>query len=374
MKITFKHCRIATAIIVALSISSCARFETRMQANGSFEYQNAELKDAYNSGDFTTHEARNQYDIPALTEQQKTIGLQGVDVDVRPPTQLLAVIDGVLLAKDQTGRTKIWVNSVDQNGNVEDKIWKLITSYLNEKNIDVVSKDAHSLQTGIYSDQVVFGNVFNKNVFLKESSYQITVESNQDDNSVGLIVDALSYVETNEDKQLKLHLTDRTKQDIELRFINELLEYAYQVQQTEQLIASSSDTQPLAIKLGFDDNHQSAWIAESNFEDTWRKLPKLLTLLSFTMVENDKNLGYYLVLFNKPSSSYWAENDLNPFELNNAEYFVQLGEVNDGTTSIVWLDEDKKPLSDEKIADIYLSITKYLREAFSEKERQTKRF
>lgn len=371
MKITLKQYRTASAIFVALSLSACARFDTRMQANGSFDYQQVELISPYQTGDFSTNEAREHYDIPALTEQQKIVGLQGSDVDVRPPTQLLAVIDGVLLESNKNGPTKILFNAFNHNEDMQSKVWGVITSYLAEKNIEIVHQDAFQLQTGILSEQVIFGNYFNENNVLKKSSYKISLEKQPDGQSVVLIVDALSYAETNDEKKLVLKLEGRTKQSIELRFVNHLLEYAYFVNQSEKLAAA--DNHPLTIKLGFDDNHQSAWIADSEFLDTWRKLPALFTLLNFDIVDHDKNLGYFLLRYKKPDSDYWAENNLTPFDLNEAEYFIQLGEVTGGTTSIVWLDKDKKTLTTDKITKIYLSITGQVREALLEKEKQTKK-
>jgi len=372
MKITFKQCQTVSAILVALSLSACARFETRMQANGNFDYQQAELIEPYQTGDFTNDEARDQYDIPALTEQQQALGLQGSDVDVRPPVQLLSVIDGVLLDKSNSERTKVWFNAFTQGDDIQVRVWSLIESYLAENNVDIISQDATHLETGIFAEHNTFGNVLNRNVVTRESSYHISLETQSSGQRAAIIVDALSYAEVNEEKALTLKLAGSTKQDIELRFVNKLLEYAYQVRQSEQLAAA--DTQPLAIKLGFDDNHQSAWIVDSEFEETWRKLPDLFTLLNFKLVDHDKNLGYFLLDYIAPNDAYWAENNLNPFTLPRGEYFIQLGEAVDGTTTLVWLDDDKKPLSDEKVTEMYLSITEYVREALIEKEKQTKEF
>jgi len=374
MKITFKQGQIATAILVALSLSACARFETRMQANGDFEYQQAELVTPYKTGDFSTDEARDHYVIPDLTEQQKAVGLQGIEVDVRPPTQLLAVIDGVLLDKTSTERTKVWFNASEQSDNMEAKVRTLLDSYFTSHDIDLVSQEAGRLKTGIYRDETVFAKTFSKNVVLRESSYEITLVPQEDGYSIAMVVDALTYQETNEGETLPFKLVGKAKQDVELRFVNALLEHAYFDVKAAQLANDNADSQPLSIKLGFDDNHQSAWIADSDFNTTWRKLPALLTLLNFEIVEHDKNLGYFLVNYEVPSNDYWVEHHLLPFELKSGEYFIQLGEMPESKTSIVWLDSDKKPLPDEQISNIYLSITKQVREVLVEKEKQTKRF
>lgn len=374
MKLTLKHNRSTLAVVIALSLSGCVRFDTRMQANGSFDYNDASLEKPYSTGSFTNDEARNNFAIPELTEQQKRNGFTLSDVDIRPPTQFTPVIDGVVLDSSSTNATKIWFNAFKQNEDIEARVWSLIDAYLDKNNVSVVSRDnaSQSIETGIFTEQIVFGSFVNSNTFTTESSYRLTVDKLSSGHSVSLTVDALNYRETNEGVELKFDFFGKRKSEIETRFVNKLLEFAYMVKESEQL--ENADKQPLAIKLGFDDNHQNAWIVDSEFVDTWRKIPSIFTLLNFDVVEKDKNLGYFLLEYEQPSDEYWQENNLRPFELDEAEYFIQLGELTGGVTSISWLDEDKNPLPDQKITELYLSITEYLRDALIESEKQTKEF
>lgn len=374
MKLTFKHSRSTTAVILALSLSACVRFDTRMQANGSFEYEDASLTKSYNTGDFTNDEARDIYDIPELTDEQKAIGFKTSDVDIRPPTQLMSVIDGVLLEPTEDGSTKIWFNAFNQDDDMQAKVWALLEKYLAENNVEIVERNEslQQIETGILSEEITFGSYFNKNTLIKNTSYKFTIQQQVDGHSVSLIVDALSYEEINDRKKLKLNLVASTKQDIEIRFVNSLLAYAYLEKESE--LIENGNTEPLSIKIGFDDNHQNTWISDDEFLDTWRKLPELFTLLNFEIIETDKNLGYYLLKYTKPSEEYWVENNLKPFDLEEGEYFVQLGEVTGGTTSVSWLDEDKTILDKQKSEQIYFSITDYLRDALIESQRQTKEF
>jgi outer membrane protein assembly factor BamC len=94
--------------------------------------------------------------------------------------------------------------------------------------------------------------------------------------------------------------------------------------------------------------------------------------MSFKLVDSDKNLGYFLVRFVEQDEEYWQENLLNPITLENGEYFVQLGELVGGDTSITWLDEDKKPLSNQQVTELYLSITDNVRSVILDKDSQTK--
>ena len=367
----FKPSRITASVFVALSLTACARFDTRMQANGPFEYDRYTPHENYQSSGFTNDEARDVYATPVLTEQQKEIGLLSADVDVRPPTQLIPVIEGVVLEANNSGKTTILFNAFNQSENMKVKVWQILESYIAANNIDVVAKntDRSQIKTALFSEKSSYGTLFSNNV-LRESSYRFTLKQAADGLSVALTVDVLSYSEKNDGNVLKVNLTERTKKSIELRFVNNLLKYAYDLKEKDAL--QQAGLQPLPIKLGFDDNNKMAWVVDANFLNTWVKFPDLLKLLRFEMVDADKNLGYFLVKFNAPNDSYWPENNLNPFELENAEYFIQLGELNSGSTSIIWLDENKTALADEKVSEIYFSITAKIRDVLLLNEVQSK--
>ena len=367
----FKSSRITASILVALSLSACARFDTRMQANGPFEYDHYKQRDNYQHRGFTNDEARDVYATALLTEQQKKIGLSSADVDIRPPTQLIPVIEGVVLEKNNSGKTTLLFNAFDQSENMKVKVWQILESYIAANNIDVVEKDSSlaQIKTAIFSEKSSYGTFFSNNV-LRESSYRFTLKQGQDGLSAALTVDVLSYAEKNDARVLNVNLTERTKKSVELRLVNDLLKYAYDLKEKNAL--QQAGLQPLPIKLGFDDNNKMAWVVDTNFVNTWVKFPDLLKLLRFEMVDADKNLGYFLVKFNAPNDSYWPENNLNPFELENAEYFIQLGELNGGSTSIIWLDANKTALADEKVSEIYFSITAKIRDVLLLNEVQSK--
>jgi len=359
--------KIASLIIVALSVTSCARFEERAQAEGSFDYQTATLKDEYKSGQYTRDEQRDTYKIPALTDQQTAFGMLGADVDIRPPTQLMAVIDGVIVDPDAI-QTKVWFNAFKQNENMEQKVWDLIVRYLATKNADsaVINRQTLTIETGPIKRFSDYG----RNEVFEQADYSLKVEQAADGRSASLAVDVKDYQQQNDGKPIKQILAARTKHSIEIRFINDLLSFAYLENKNAEL--TRVDNQPLPIQLGFDDNHQTAWVIGSGFEDVWDKLPTLLADMSFESVQDNKNLGYFLVKFVPQEAEYWSEKNLQPIDLEEAEYYVQLGELSSGETSVIWLDEDKKMLSDQQINALYLSITSKLRRTNLQTNQQTK--
>lgn len=362
--------KVTSAIILTLTVTGCVRFDNRTQAEGEFDYQEVTLIDSYNSGDFTREEERRTYIIKPLTEQQVALGLQAEQVDIRPPSQLVPVLDGVLLDRDLS-QTKVWINAFKDNEQIEQKSWDLVLQYLTANNTTPISADrsALTIETGPVISQREYGS-WGKNIVRDEAEYNLTFEKGDDGRSMSLLVDVQSFKQLNDGVAVKQVLESRTKRGIEINFINDLLRFAFIKKESEAL--NSLDNKPLPIKLGFDDNHQTAWIIDTDFLDAWRKLPDLLKLMSFDLVQEDKNLGYFLVEFKPQNTEYWIANNLNPINLEKAEYFVQLGELTGGETSLVWLDEDKKPLADEVVSDLYLSITDSIRSVILDKDIQTK--
>lgn len=363
MMTKFKHSHLTSTILISLLLTSCTRFDTRMQAGGNYDYDEATLQNKYQTGKFSHDETRTTYDIPTLTKQQKSIGFIKNEVDIRPPVQLIPVIDGVLLDQTDKKVTKLWFNTEGKDGNIKEKVWRTLLSYLDSHHVSIIAQDQvkGELTTGILKTDITFGRYFNKNRFNREASYRFKLISSPNKNSVGLEVDALSYKESNDGTALKFHLTGQTKKNIEINFLNQLLAYANAKNENAQL--EKRDAYPLSIKLGFDENHQYVWLVESSFSDTWKKFPRLLKLLNFSIVESDKNLGNFLVKYSKPDEKYWKAHDLEPFNLKNGEYFIQLGEITDSTTSLTWFDNNKKLLPDPVVKNVYISITNEMRKA-----------
>ena len=135
-----------TVILVGvslLSLESCARFDNRMKADGDFEYQDATLVSNYKTGGFSNKEARNTFVLPTLTATQKKVGALSENVDIRPPTQLIPVLDGVFLDKGRSvaGVTKVLFHAQSANDDMTTKVWGLVKSYLAENKINVASEN-----------------------------------------------------------------------------------------------------------------------------------------------------------------------------------------------------------------------------------------
>ena len=359
MKKNMPLIKTASAILLILSVSACTRFENKSKAEGTLEYENAILTDEYKSGDFTRDEQRSTYKIQDLTAQQNQFGLSGKDVDIRPPAQLLAVIDGVILDSDAI-ETKVWFTALDENELQEQKIWDLVLQYLNTKNATMLKADHSSLiiDTGPIIRQY---NFVQSNDVYEKANYELRFAKSIEGGSFSLAVDVKNYQQINSEIPVKQVLKARTKHSIEIRFINDLLRFAYLQKEKQSAENKNLNTQPLPIKLGFDDNHQTAWIIDTSFVDVWNKLPNLLQIMGFTPIKDDVSLGYFFVKFVSQDTTYWNENELNPISLEEGKYYAQLGELDNGQTSLVWLDEDKKVLSDQEVTNLYLSITKKLR-------------
>ncbi len=369
----FKRKEISLCIAIVISLTGCARFDTRMQANGPFDYQQSTLNPEYVSNGYSREESRDAFDIPLLNQTQKEIGLKAKNVDIRPPTQLIKIIDGVREDKGNISGTTIVFNTFLQENDLNLKIRTLVSDYLVSKNAQfrVNATQRGLVELAEVTEEIIFGNFLNENVIMKKSSLEIKVSTLQDQHQVSLSVRLLKHSETNDGTLLPFKLTNKNKQNIETSFINDLLLFAYQEKEKEKKTSISLESQPLPIKLGFDENHQMAWLIDESFTKTWQELPSLFKLLNFEIINEDKELGSMLLSYSAPSNDYWKTNNLQPFKLDSAQYFIQLGELTKSSSAIIWLDADKAPLSDALVSEIYLSITDKVRQVLLLKEVQS---
>ncbi|MEL0628959.1 outer membrane protein assembly factor BamC [Psychromonas aquatilis] len=361
--------QVVSLVVLTSAVSSCARFEERTQAEGNYDYQEVNLHNQYDSGEFSSKENRTVFKIDELTEKQEEYGSLGRQVDVRPPAQLIPILDGIYLDNDPN-QTKIIFDPNVQSDELQEKVWGLIEAYLAEKQADpVINEAALAINTGKIKNTRSYGSM-STNTVEEVGDYNLQLLKDNSAQGLALLIDVQSYQLNNDGDLIEPKLGGRPKHNIEVAFANDLLAFAYAKQQAEALEAANN--QPLPIKLGFDDNHQTAWIVDDEFLDVWNKLPSLLSLMSFELVEEDKNLGYFLVEFEPQDAEYWAQNNLNPIDLEAGEYFVQLGELTGGETSIIWLDDNKKPLEDQVVTELYFSITDKIRTVILENDKQTK--
>lgn len=361
--------KVVSLVVLTSAVSSCARFEERTQAEGEYEYEQVNLKETFDSGDFSSRESRQNFQISELTAKQEEFGSLGKQVDVRPPAQLIAILEGVYLDRDTT-QTKVLFNVSAQDDDLQQKIWRLIQQYLASKEAKPTTDEStFTIDTGDLKSSRKYGSV-STNTVEETGDYKLQLLNDNSTRNIALTIDVQHYQLLNDGQVIEPKLVGRPKRNLEVDFANDLLAFAYRKQQAEALEAANN--QPLPIKLGFDDNHQTAWIVDDEFIDVWNKLPALLSTMSFDLVEDDKNLGYFLVDFNPQDEPYWQDNNLNPINLEAGEYFVQLGELTGGETSIIWLDSDKNPLEDQSVTELYFSITDNIRTVILDNDRQAK--
>jgi len=227
--------KIASVVILTLSVTSCARFEKRAQAEGDFDYVNSTLTNHYNAGNFTQDEIRSVFQIQPLTEQQKAFGLLAENVDIRPPIQLMPVIEGVQLDPEEIN-TKVWFNAFSHDDKMEQKVWDLTIKYLAANNAEKVKADRQKLV--IYTGPVIQTRSYGRNDIVEQASYMLEFSKAEDGRSVSMMIDVKNHQLLNNDFKVKEILQARTKHNIEVNFINDLLRFAYQEKESEKKVAN----------------------------------------------------------------------------------------------------------------------------------------
>lgn len=226
MNKTLKSTLICAA--AGLILAGCTSFENRKTASSSFEYKDAKLIEPYKlTKGSTNDESRDTFEIPKLTKEQLNSGSLGQKVDIRPPTQFRAVIDGVTI-DESLNATGVIFSAFKSKDVIVQKVWKLLNSYLNDNKIERKSSDDQNFEivTKEIKSSLSFGFIFMKDIVNKKISYKFKVSDKLDSHSALLSVDVLDFNESTIDQQEEIKLDKKLKRDLEIAFINDLLEYA----------------------------------------------------------------------------------------------------------------------------------------------------
>lgn len=158
----FKKSHITLSIAVMISMTGCARFDTRMQANGPFNYQESTLNTKYITTGYTQDESRDLFVIPKLSQYQKDNGLRADAVDIRPPTQLIKIMDGIIEDKDHSQGTRIWFNDFQSQQELTSKVSTLLNDFLISKNATytLAKNNGDTIEPVEIKEEISFGNFF----------------------------------------------------------------------------------------------------------------------------------------------------------------------------------------------------------------------
>lgn len=350
--------KLALGLLGLSLVTGCSSDTERKQANRDFDYTqqtlapgSLKIPQGLQAPDFSS-----DYRIPPLRQAGQP-GLLGSQVDVRPPVQILNLTAGSRGEFSQQA-VSLWFSPRSVNQKLDEELWRLLFSFLSERNIPVASLEAG----GKRLDTSWFATTPAMETWTEESDdplmlrqrYRFSLENDPGRHRTGLKLQLLEQEIYRDGEKSAAPLSSLEQRRHAVQLMNQVSAYIDKRLRTD---SSQGQAGRIPLLLGLDGNGLTAWLADAGFEPTWRRLLAVLPGLGFTVTSNQESLGLIVADYEDPDSHFWQFGQPSGFGLASGSYRLQLGDLGQ-QTSITLFNADKKPVEKEVVSKMYLSLAK----------------
>ncbi|MEQ9890901.1 outer membrane protein assembly factor BamC [Pectobacterium aroidearum] len=303
-------------VMLLAACSSDQRY--KRQVSGDESYLKAPAQHALNTPAGMILPVQNgDYDIPPVTLN----GAVGKELDIRPPVQPLALLNG--------SRTQISGDTATlllENSSQNSQLWSQVIRVLQDKAYTIASRQDAS-QT-LTTDWISWPRE-DENVPY-QGRYQVSVQ--QQGYQVALIVKLLG---------LQLNGQPVTTSDQNQRYAGLMLNAlsnGLDSQATARENALANRTiGSLDVQSGADDTGLPLLIVRGPYTVVWDRLPTALSKIGMEVSDRSRPQGSVSVKYRAPSSGTWDDLGAKNPELPNGDYKLQVGDL-DNRSSLQFID------------------------------------
>ncbi|RRZ91010.1 outer membrane protein assembly factor BamC [Erwinia sp. 198] len=255
------------------------------------------------------------FDIPSASAK----GAVGKQLDIRPPAQPLALINGA--------RTQFAGNSgVLLVDNASGALWPQVVTVVQTRNYPIASRTDGS-QT-LTTDWVQWNRADEDHQY--RGRYQIAVQ--QQGYQQALSVKLLELEQEGKAVTSPVQLQRYTAQ-----MLNELSAGLDKIATSRDDAAVKGSTAQINVQSGADDTGLPTLVVRAPFNLVWERLPTALERVGMKITDRNRPQGSLNVTYSAPSSETWDSIGAKDPELNDGNYKLQVGDL-DNRSSLQFLD------------------------------------
>ncbi|WJV55143.1 outer membrane protein assembly factor BamC [Prodigiosinella aquatilis] len=247
------------------------------------------------------------YDIPSASQN----GMVGKALDIRPPMQPLALLNGS--RGHISGDTATLL--LEKNAK-NSQLWSQVTHIIQSRGFTIASRqDANQTLT---TDWVTWKREDEDVAY--QASYQITVQPQG--YQLALVVKLLDL------RQLNVAITDVIQRQRYASIMLNLLSNALEKQAQERAdeLANHSSTS-LDVQSGADDSGLPLLVVRGTYAQVWDRLPKALENIDMKVTDRSKSQGSISITYKAPGSSTWDALGTKDPQLPKGDYKLQVGDL-----------------------------------------------
>ncbi len=326
----FSH-QLMIGSLAVLALSACSSNPAdRRQAKDDFTYLETPALQAWKSAQGADNQFYPNFEIP----QGDFAGGIGQDVDIRPPQQVLELIPGARLERNN-GEVTLWLARQDD----ANRVWQTALDMVKDRNIKTRTSTSDRVETEWV-------------IWLSEdedteigSRYQLSrFEAN---NRYGFRVSLIDWREG--DKVLPVSQTDRERYNA---FMTNLVTAKYDSNlRAEAQRRAQELVKQIPVSMGTDRSGLPVIIARAQYNVLWERLPRVLPQIGFDLEERNQSQGRVEAKYKSPDDEFWESIGVKPIDLKSGKYTFQLGDLGN-RTSINVTDSKGKPVEEELLKSL----------------------
>ncbi|QWA09652.1 outer membrane protein assembly factor BamC [Sodalis ligni] len=285
----------------------------KRQVNGNEDYLQAPALSALNSPSGMILPVENgDYEVPPGSLK----GQVGKELDVRPPAQPLALLDGS--RSQYSGDTA--VIQIENSAQARD-LWSRVVGVVQSKGYTIASRQ--DADQTLNTDWVQWSRA-DEDVQYR-GRYQVSLRT--EGYQTSLMVKSLALEQQNNPVAAPAMVQRYT-----VSMLNSVAQGLEQLNEDQDKSRISGQTADLSVESGADDSGLPLLVVRSSYAVVWQHLPSALDKIGMKVKDTSRPLGTISVTYDSPSSGTWDDLGAKDPGLVNGDYKLQVGDLGNRST------------------------------------------
>lgn len=314
-------------VSLVMFVAACSNDQSyKHQVNGNEDYLKApELKELHAPSGMILPIQHSDF---TLMKGAVADGKVGLALDIRPPSQPLALMTGSRVQYNND------IASILLDNNTKNQVfWSQLIAVFGQKDYKIADRqDANQTLT---TDWINWARE-DENV-PHQARFQISVQPQGHQNQLSVKV-----IELKADDKIINDVVSRQRYSISM--LNSISESLDKTEHDLDASRIAKTTGNIALQAGRDDTGLPVVIVRAPYANVWERLPSVLESIGMKVADRNRPQGLITISF-KSSSSTWTELNVPDPELKNGDYKLQVGDL-DNRSSLQFSDGKGQVLKD----------------------------
>ncbi len=323
--------QLAATAVLAVTIMGCSGSPIeRRQAKDDFNYLETDGLTPLVLPNDVKYAQYNNYAIP----QGDYKGGTGKEVDIRPPQQVLQLVQGARVEQD-SDVTRLWL--LQQNE--RDRLWETMQQWFSDSNTNIRQRTADSIESDWikweYADQ--HQDIYTRHLFSR-------LERN---GRFGVAIELIDWKQ--DTTQEEGSITERERYNT---FMTNVMTLRYDQRLRDEAQAQAQlSAHSIPVNLGTNRSGLPVLMARAEYAIFWQRAGQILPKMGFEIEDWNQSQGRIEVKYSEPDQAFWQEVGVEPFSLSKKSYVFLLGDLG-SRTSINLTDGKGKPVTEKQLQEL----------------------